>query len=278
VLGVTVVHRRRSTLVAGTPAGMRLSQGASTHGSVVRRATERALIFDCDGVIAESEGLHREAYNQAFQEFGLGVLWSREYYDVLQNTIGGGKPKMRYHFNFHGWPASKLGPPPDSETARDALVDSLQDRKTEIYKAMVASGRSVARPGILALVDEALARRDVRTAICSASTKDAVLKVLESVLGRERLSRFDLLLLGDDVSRKKPDPLIYRLASERLGVQPGFCAVVEDSKIGLEAAIGASMACYITYTESTRSQDFTGARAVVADATQLSLERILPSV
>ena len=70
-----------------------------------------ALIFDCDGVILESEDLHREAYNQAFAHFGVAidgepVVWTEEFYDVLQNTVGGGKPKMRWYFGEHkdAWP------------------------------------------------------------------------------------------------------------------------------------------------------------------------------
>ena len=62
-----------------------------------------ALLFDCDGVIVETEELHRLAYNGAFEAFGLEVdgqpvLWDTTYYDKLQNTVGGGKPKMRWHF------------------------------------------------------------------------------------------------------------------------------------------------------------------------------------
>jgi len=243
-------------------------------GRVTLRAAARALIFDCDGVMGETEGLHREAYNQAFQEFELSTVWSVEYYDELQNSIGGGKPKMRHHFSKHGWPCSKLGDAPTDEAGQIALVDALQARKTEIYKEMVTSGMCKSRPGILALVDEALARDDVKTAVCSASTKEAALNVLSSVLGRERVQRFDVLLLGDDVSKKKPDPLIYNLAAEKLNVSPADCAVIEDSKIGLEAALGASMACYITYTDSTSSQDFSGAKGVFPDATHLSLESI----
>jgi beta-phosphoglucomutase-like phosphatase (HAD superfamily) len=59
---------------------------------------------------------------------------------------------------------------------------------------------------------------------------------------------------GDDVDRKKPDPTIYRVAAERLGVAPAECVVVEDSLIGLQAARGAGMRCIITYTPSTRKQ------------------------
>ncbi|RZR85134.1 hypothetical protein BHM03_00012065 [Ensete ventricosum] len=64
----------------------------------------QALIFDCDGVILESEHLHRQAYNEAFEHFAVRcppsssqpLYWGSEFYDELQNRIGGGKPKMRW--------------------------------------------------------------------------------------------------------------------------------------------------------------------------------------
>jgi beta-phosphoglucomutase-like phosphatase (HAD superfamily) len=59
---------------------------------------------------------------------------------------------------------------------------------------------------------------------------------------------------GDDVDKKKPNPKIYNVAAEKLGVSPGECVVVEDSTIGLEAALGAGMRCIITYTPSTKQQ------------------------
>ena len=61
-------------------------------------------------------------------------------------------------------------------------------------------------------------------------------------------------LSGDDVPSKKPDPMIYTLAAEKLGLRPEECVVVEDSNIGLEAARGAGMRCIITYTEATKDQ------------------------
>lgn len=234
-------------------------------------------MFDCDGVIVVSEELHRVAYNQVFGEFDTGVTWSEEYYQMLMNTIGGGKPKMRYHFGKTGWPSSKLGPPPETQEAQEALIDKLQARKTEIFEDYVSAGQAEPRPGIVRLIDEALNRPDLMTAICSAATKSAAQKVLYSALGPERLERFDLLLMGDDVAKKKPDPLIYNLASDRLGIPPADCVVIEDSKIGLEAALGAEMPCYITYTDSTSTQDFAGATEVVADATELSLDKMFPN-
>lgn len=73
--------------------------------SSVESSTIEALIFDCDGVIVESEGIHREAYNAAFQHFNVvcpgtsgPLVWTEEFYDMLQNKVGGGKPKMRWYF------------------------------------------------------------------------------------------------------------------------------------------------------------------------------------
>jgi hypothetical protein len=71
----------------------------------------QALIFDCDGVILESEHLHRQAYNDAFLHFNVRspssssqpLNWDIQFYDQLQNQIGGGKPKMRWFFFFCSW-------------------------------------------------------------------------------------------------------------------------------------------------------------------------------
>lgn len=262
-------------LVAGRKASRRSRRCAAP--CPVARATAGfdALLFDCDGVIAETEELHRLAYNETFAEFGTGVIWSVADYDMLQNALGGGKAKMHWYFGKNGWPVSKFGPSPEGEKAQHDFVDSLQERKVEIFQGYIEDGKAQPRLGIIELIDQALQRPDLKTAICSASTKEGVTKLLKSVLGEERLGRFDLLLLGDDVPKKKPDPLIYNLASERLAVPASACVVVEDSKIGLEAALAASMRCYIVVTASTKDQDFTGAMAILDNATTLS-ERLFP--
>ena len=129
--------------------------------------------------------------------------------------------------------------------------------KTEFYKKIVEEVAE-ARPGVLELMDEALDTPGLAVAICSAATKAGFEKVVNAIVGPERLARFDLVLAGDDVTRKKPDPLIYNLASERLGVDPSDCVVIEDSIVGLRAAVGAEMNCIITCTPSTADQDFLG--------------------
>eukprot|EP00258_Populus_trichocarpa_P045340 XP_024461359.1 haloacid dehalogenase-like hydrolase domain-containing protein At4g39970 isoform X3 [Populus trichocarpa] len=203
-------------------------------------ASLEALIFDCDGVILESEHLHRQAYNDAFAHFNvicsssLPLNWSPDFYDVLQNRIGGGKPKMRWYFKEHGWPSSNLfEKPPEDDESRAKLIDTLQDWKTERYKEIIKSGTVEPRPGVLRLMDEAKTAGK-KLAVCSAATKSSVILCLENLIGMERFQGLDCFLAGDDVKEKKPDPSIYVTASKMLGVSERDCLVVEDSVIGLQ--------------------------------------------
>ncbi|GJV39485.1 haloacid dehalogenase-like hydrolase domain-containing protein [Tanacetum coccineum] len=238
-----------------------------------------ALIFDCDGVILESEDLHRQAYNFAFAHFNVRcppfaetLNWSTEFYDVLQNQIGGGKPKMRWYFKENGWPSSTLfATPPESDEDRAKLIDTLQDWKTEKYKDIIKSGSVEPRPGVLRLMDEARASGK-KVAVCSAATKSSVVMCLENLIGMERFQSLDCFLAGDDVKEKKPDPSIYITASKKLGISEKACLVVEDSVIGLQAATQAGMSCIITYTSSTANQDFTDAIAKFPDLSDVRLE------
>ena len=211
-------------------------------------AKTAALLFDCDGVIVETEELHRLAYNQAFADFGLEVGgkpvdWTVSYYDKLQNTVGGGKPKMRWHFmeTCGGeWPVctKRDGRTPASEEEGMALIDELQDAKTEFYKGIVDQAAE-ARPGVLELMDAAIATPNLAVGICSAATRGGFDRVVNSIVGKERLAKLDVVIAGDDVTAKKPDPMIYNLAAERLGLGKTACVVIEDSLVGLRAATSA---------------------------------------
>ncbi|KAL2551369.1 Haloacid dehalogenase-like hydrolase domain-containing protein [Forsythia ovata] len=244
----------RTAAIFNTAGASRLSVSASSRAL-------HALIFDCDGVILESEHLHRQAYNDAFTHFNVRcpsssssqpLVWSPEFYDVLQNQIGGGKPKMRWYFKEHGWPTST-------------------DWKTERYKEIIKSGTVESRPGVLRLMDEAKAAGK-KLAVCSAATKSSVILCLENLIGMERFQGLDCFLAGDDVKEKKPDPLIYLTAAEKLGVSEKDCMVVEDSVIGLQAATKAGMSCVITYTSSTADQDFKEAAAIYPDLSDVRLK------
>lgn len=175
---------------------------------------------------------------------------------------------MFYYFRntAQAFPTVGGAPAPETPEEQQALVDELQEFKTNYYKTLLAT-EAKPRPGVLELMDEAFADPTIAVGVCSAATKAAAIKTLDITLGHDRVNRLDVCILGDDVSAKKPDPLIYNTARERLGMTADQCVVVEDSLVGLRAAVSANMNCIITYTSSTADQDFyaEGAVAKVPD-------------
>ncbi|KAM1529917.1 hypothetical protein ACFX1Z_019071 [Malus domestica] len=273
----TLVRFRTPRNLSISSTRKRLSLSVSVSAS---SCALQALIFDCDGVILESEHLHRQAYNEAFAHFNVRcsssasqpLNWDLHFYDQLQNQIGGGKPKMRWYFKEHGWPSSTIfEKPPEDDEGRAKIIDTIQDWKTERYKEIIKSGTVEPRPGVIRLMDEAKASGK-KLAVCSAATKSSVILCLENLIGIERFQGLDCFLAGDDVKEKKPDPLIYITAAKRLGVSEEDCLVVEDSVIGLQAATKAGMSCVITYTSSTAEQDFKDAIAIYPDLSSIRLK------
>jgi len=192
-----------------------------------------ALIFDCDGVLADTErDGHRPAFNQAFAEAGLDVVWDEaEYARRLQ--IGGGKERIASLFD-------------DADQRADEIL-ALHKRKTTLYKEMVRAGKLPPRPGIARIVDEALAA-GWTLAVASTSAEESVRAVLEHAVGEPNAAHF-AVFAGDIVPAKKPDPAIYRLALQELGLEPADAIVIEDSRNGLLAAVGAGLRCVVTVSE-----------------------------
>lgn len=235
----------------------------------------KALLFDCDGVLADTErDGHRVAFNQAFAAKGLDVEWEVPLYGELLK-IAGGKERMRHYFDRRGWPAGV--------TDLVALIHDLHRLKTNLFMHIVESGQLPLRSGVKRLVDEAIAA-GVQLAVCSTSNERAVTTIVETLLGRERRAKF-AIFAGDIVPRKKPAPDIYLLTRDRLGLQAKECVVVEDSRNGLLSAKVAGMHCLITKSSYTGQENFQEADLVVDELgddpgtclTWRSLERIYSS-
>ena len=206
-----------------------------------------ALIFDCDGVLADTErDGHRPAFNQAFAEAGLDVTWDEAEYG-RRLRIGGGKERIASLF-------------PDADAERERIA-ALHKRKTAIYKEIVRAGRLPARPGVARIVAEALAA-GWTLAVASTSAEESVRAVLEHVVGAETAARF-AVFAGDVVPAKKPDPGIYLLALDELGVDRADALVVEDSRNGLLAAHRAGLRCLVTLSSYTHDEDMSEAVLVV---------------
>ncbi|KAL1541969.1 CBBY-like protein isoform X1 [Salvia divinorum] len=216
----------------------------------------KALLFDCDGVLVDTEkDGHRVSFNDTFAEKELGVTWDVDLYGELLK-IGGGKERMTAYFNKVGWPDKA----PAAEQDRKEFIASLHKRKTELFMALIEKKLLPLRPGVAKLVDQALGN-GVKVAVCSTSNEKAVSAVVSFLLGSERAEQIQIYA-GDVVPRKKPDPAIYLLAAETLGVEPSSCVVIEDSGIGLAAAKAAGMTCIVTKSGYTGDEDFEKADAV----------------
>jgi HAD superfamily hydrolase (TIGR01509 family) len=219
-----------------------------------------ALLFDCDGVLADTERLgHLVAYNQMFEEFGLPVHWSEEEYGE-RLKIAGGKERLATLLTADFVPKARL--PTRVEDQRQKIAE-WHKRKTAIYIEMVKAGHLSGRPGIARIVREALAA-DWKVAVCSTATQESVRAVLDRVVGGEYTEHF-AILAGDIVPHKKPAPDIYQLALEHLQVRPEETIAIEDSRNGLLAAVGAGLRCVVTLSTYTQHEDMREATLVLSD-------------
>jgi len=229
----------------------------------------QALIFDCDGVLADTERYgHLPAFNATFEQFGLRsaggrqpagepVRWSDEEYRELV-SIGGGKERMATLLSDDFTATNLL--PTDADGRRDTLA-SWHAYKTARYKELVMGGALPGRPGIRRLVTEAHAV-GWKLAVASTSAEPSVRAVLEYAVGPELAAEFGVYA-GDIVSAKKPAPDIYLAALDGLGVDASEAVAVEDSGIGLRSALAAGLTTLVTASTYTGDDDFTGAALVV---------------
>lgn len=223
-----------------------------------------ALIFDCDGVLADTERHgHLPAFNAAFAEAGLPVRWTPEEYARLV-LIGGGKERLRACVTPQ-WLHAQGMASGDAEVER--LVTDLHRSKTRHYVRLVESGALPPRPGVARLVAQARAA-GWSLAVASTSAEVSVRAVLVGAVGAELASAFRVFA-GDVVRAKKPDPAVYRLALEELGLGQEPAIAVEDSANGLSAALGAGVPTVVTVSHYTAQEDFTGACLVVSTLGQV---------
>ncbi len=210
-----------------------------------------ALIFDVDGTLAETEEIHRQAFNASFARAGLGWHWDRDLYAKLLEVTGG-KERIRHYIEAHG------GVP-----ALDAAtIARLHADKTAEYTSLVASGAVALRPGVLRLLDEAQAA-GLTLAIATTTSPPNVDALLRATMGPDGPARFAVIAAGDCVPAKKPAPDIYQFALARLGLPPEACIAFEDTPNGLRAALGAGIATVIITSLYGGVDGFEGALAIV---------------
>ena len=209
----------------------------------------RAVVFDVDGTLVDSERHgHRVAFNLAFEEFDLPYRWDEDVYGDLLRVTGGRRRLEGY-----------LADQGVGEEERSRLAVVLHERKTAIMTGLIEEGRIDARPGACRLLAE-LAGRGCRLAVATTGSRGWVERVLErSTPG----VGFEVVVTGDEVEARKPDPEAFVEALSRLGLTPASVVAVEDSAEGLSSAAAAGLRTAVVVNGYTAGHDLDAADLVL---------------
>ena len=214
---------------------------------------EWALIFDVDGVVADTEVLNAKASVLMFQQL-YGVTVQPE---DFRPFVGTGDER------YCEGVAEKYGVPIDTAAA--------VQRRAENFFQLLEHEPLPAAPGVLGLVQAARDAPDMKVAIATSGQKAKQFPVIEGT--GLRLEWFDVVLTGDDVERKKPEPQIYLRTAERLRVPPERCVVFEDAPAGVAAAQRAGMCC-VAVTSTVSASELAGADLIVDSLAEVSVARL----
>ena len=218
----------------------------------------KAIMFDVDGTMAETEEFHRRAFNEAFSHFDLPWSWDVATYGRLLRVAGG---KERIKFFWESLPGDRFD-------LSDSLISELHRFKTHRYAELVSSGACGLRPGVADLILRAR-NGQLRLAIVTTTSRDNIGALLNQNLGPDWSRNFDVIVSGDDVPNKKPEPDAYLAALDALGLPAASCLAIEDSRNGLVAAASAGAPVLITRSLYFRGEDFAGAACITDDLTDL---------
>lgn len=216
-----------------------------------------ALIWDIDGTFAETErDGHRVAFNEAFEALGLPWRWSVPRYTELLRVAGGRERLL------HDMAVQPDAPADPAE--RERLARALHAEKNRCYAQIADSGRIALRPGVERLLREAAAA-GLRQGIATTTSRSNLEVLLGRQFGATWRGLFAAVVCGEDAPVKKPDPQVYLLCLDQLGLDGEDAIAVEDSPNGLAAADAAGIATLVTRSLSFADHPFDGALAVCDD-------------
>ena len=227
----------------------------------------KALIFDVDGTLADTEIAHMAAFNQAFAEEGLDWQWDVPLYTALLQ-ISGGKERM-----LHYWKQQHPDMKDIDGGGLQDTIDRLHAIKTAAYEQAVQQGHVQLRPGVLALIQAAHAQ-GLRLAIATTTSPVNIAVLLRSAIGPDWKDFFAVVEDASTAPKKKPNPQVYLQTLARLGLVAADALAFEDSANGLKAAVGAGLATIITPNSFTQHHDFAGATQVLPNLSQVDMAQL----
>ena len=212
----------------------------------------KAVIFDFDGVIADTEPIHYRAFQSVLTPLGMEYSW-KEYLDLYAGFDDRDAFRERYR---------RMG-----KSLDEAALNDLAQRKAKSFESLVSTGVAKPYPGVVDLVRAQSGIRPI--ALCSGAVRSDILPVLRS-LGLD--GAFPTMVTAEDVDVSKPDPASYRLAVERLGggIQPAECLAIEDTPAGIQSAKSAGLRV-IAVTNTYGREKLFGADRIVTSLAGLRL-------
>jgi len=214
------------------------------------------LIFDVDGVIADTEAINARASIKVFEDLFAILGVKRE--DFEAGLGRGAEEYVKAAARVHGL-----------KLTEEQIKKATQFRQ-EYFLKILSEEPLPAFPGVLELIEKAMQKEDFRVAIATSSTPEKSRAVLESAnIPFERM----VYITGNDVKNKKPHPELFLLAAERMGIEPANCAVIEDAPNGVQAAKAAGAKC-IAVTNSTDAAKLSQADLVCDSLEQIDIQTI----
>ncbi len=211
----------------------------------------KAIIFDFDGTIIESEGPDFQTWQEVFAAHGC-TLPLATWVGYIGTAAGSFDP---YHML-------------ERESGRTVDREAIRTSRRQRFRELVA--QSPLRPGVTALLDAADAH-GIPLAIASSSTRDWV---EENLAQRNLRHRFRFVHTLNDATRGKPDPELYLMTVAALGVDAAQTVAIEDSYNGMIAAKRAGLTCVVAPNQLTAQMNFAEADLVVASLADVSFEQL----
>lgn len=211
----------------------------------------KAVLFDFDGVIANTMNYHIHAWQKVFDEYKVEII--PEDIFLLEGRIAEDICRLL---------TKKKGLSLD-----DAMVKQITKQKRAIYNQIT---KATVYPSIRTLL-EYLQTNSLKKALVTGS----IIKNILPVVGNDFLQNFDVIITGDRVTHTKPHPEPYLTAAEKLAVKPEECIVIENAPSGITAAKEAGMFCIAVKTTIQNEQYLKDADLIVEDVSQIPIDRLL---
>ena len=233
--------------------------------------TVRAIIFDLDGTLVQTEKLKALSYAQAVVDLCPHQLKQEEVIEAFREVVGLSRNEVA-SFLMKRYSLEASAQARMAEFGVSAPWQAFIQIRLRYYETLLADPEIIRNntwPHNLALLEDAR-ETGCKVALATMSYCPQVQRILQ-ILNLN--SAFDFIASRDDVEHGKPDPEIYRLVAAQIAIPVGECLVIEDSPTGVKAALAAGMGCVAVTTPFTRQaihqQQLLEARWVVDDAQQL---------